>query len=203
MRSAATNFAWVPTADLIARTPANTQSFFQALGQLRSSANVIGSVTRNGLTSLTGSDPCAGLLCASLPGNLPMFNHVAYNVPTDAGGGFPQNTYSTMNRVDYNLTDKTQFYGRYALYSEQDQVGVLSSSPYDNYDLGQTYFNHNGLFSVIHTFSPALGSQSKVVFNRLTNLQQGTHQPGPGPDDVCEPERPGGHRQRQHRLPGV
>jgi outer membrane receptor protein involved in Fe transport len=173
VRSAATNFAWVPTADLIAQTPSNTQNFFQTFGQLRSSANVIGSVTRNGLTSLTGVDPCAGLGCASLPGNLPMFNHVAYNVPTDAGGGYPQNTYMTMNRVDYHPTDMTQLYGRYALYSEQDQVGVLSSSPYDNYDLGQNYFNHNALFSVIHTFSPNLGSQTKVVFNRLTNLQQG------------------------------
>jgi outer membrane receptor protein involved in Fe transport len=173
VRSSATNFAWVPTADLIAQTPVNTQNFFNAYGQLRSSANVFGSVTRNGLTSLTGVDPCAGLGCASLSGTLPMFNHVAYTVPTDAGGGYPQNTYMTMNRVDYNPTDKTQIYGRYALYSEQDQVGVLSSSPYNNYDLGQTYFNHNALLSLIHTFSPDLGSQTKVVFNRLTNLQQG------------------------------
>ena len=29
------------------------------------------------------------------------------------------------------------------------------------------------LLSVIHTFSPNLVSQSKVVFNRLTNLQEG------------------------------
>ena len=70
-------------------------------GQLRSSANVIGSVTRNGLTCLIGR----GLLCRAsvrfpLPGNLPMFNHVACNVLTDAGGGYPQNAYSTINRVD-------------------------------------------------------------------------------------------------------
>lgn len=173
VRSAATNFAWVPTADLIAQTPANTQAFFTAYGQLRPSASVIGTITRNGLTALNGTDPCASLGCASLPGNLPMFSHVAYNVPTDAGGGYPQNTYSTINRLDYNLSDKTQIYGRYALYSEVDQTGVLSSSPYDNYDLAQTYFNHNGLVSMIHTFSPRWVSQSKLVFNRLTNLQQG------------------------------
>lgn len=173
VRSAATNFAWLPTADLISQTPANTQAFFTAYGQVRPSASVIGTVTRNDLTNLLGADPCAGLLCASIPGNLAMFNHVAYNVPTDAGGGYPQNTYSTINRIDYNLTDKTQIYGRYALYSEADQQGVLSSSPYDNYDLAQTYFNHNALASMIHTFSPEWVSQSKVVFNRLSNLQQG------------------------------
>ncbi len=173
VRSAATNFAWVPTADLISHTPANTQSFFSAYGQLRPSASVIGSVTRDGLPSLLGSDPCAGFSCASLPGNLPMFNRVAYTVPTDAGGGFPQNTYMTVNRLDYNLSDKTQIYGRYALYSENDQRGVLSSSPYDNYDLAQNYFNHNWLLSAIHAFSPNLDSQSKIVFNRLTNFQEG------------------------------
>lgn len=173
VRSAATAFAWVPTPDLIAQTPANTQNFFQAYGQLRPSASSFGSITRNGLTSLLGTDPCAGLACASLPGTLPLFNHLAYNVPTDAGGGNPQNTYMTVNRVDYNLSERTQLYGRYALFNETDQAGVVASSPYNNYDLAQTYLNHNALFSVIHTFSPSLVSQSKVVFNRLTNLQQG------------------------------
>ena len=169
VRSAATNFAWVPTPDFLAQTPANTQAFFAAYGQLRPSASMIGSVSRAQLPT----DPCTGLACASLPMNLPLFNHVAYNVPTDAGGGYPQNTYMTVNRLDYNLSEKTQIYGRYALFSEVDAVGVLSSSPYDNYDLGQNYFNHNGLVSVIHSFSPSWVSQSKVVFNRLTNLQQG------------------------------
>src|SRR5579884_1216103 len=169
VRSAATNFAWVPTPQLIALTPSNTQNFFSTLGQLRPSANILGTVSRATLPS----DPCAGQPCASIPMDLPIFSHVAYNVPTDAGGGYPQNTYMTVNRIDYNISDRTQLYGRYALYSEDDQVGVLSNSPYDNYDLGQTYFNHNGLISVIHTFSPSLVSQSKAVFNRLTNLQQG------------------------------
>lgn len=172
VRSAQTNFAWVPTPELIALTPANAQAFFQAYGQLRSTGSVIGNITRNGLAAL-GGDPCAGLGCASLPFNVPLFNHVAYNVPTDAGGGYPQNTYMTVNRIDYNLSDRTQIYGRYALYSEDQEAGGLSNSPYANYDLGQTFFNHNGLISVIHTFSPSLVSQSKAVFNRLTNLQQG------------------------------
>jgi hypothetical protein len=174
VRSDQVNFAWVPTPDLLAQTPANTQNFFTTLGGLRSSAHSIGTISRDQLTGLFGSDPCAGLLCASLPGSIPLFNHVAYSVPTDAGGGYPQNTYMTVNRIDYNISDKTQLYGRYALYSEQDFTGVLSSSPYDNYDLGQNYWNNNGLLSVIHTFSPNWVSQSKVTFNRLINIQQGT-----------------------------
>jgi outer membrane receptor protein involved in Fe transport len=173
VRSAATAFAWVPTNQLIGLTPSNVQSFFQAYGQLRPTAQSIGTITRTGLTNLAGSDPCAGQPCASLALNVLLFNHVAYSVPSDAGGGFPQNTYDTFNRIDYNVSDKTQIYGRYALYSESDQAGVLSNSPYNNYDLGQTFFNHNFLLSVTHTLSPNLVSESKFVFNRLTNLQQG------------------------------
>ncbi len=173
IRSAATGFAWVPTSQLIAQTPANVQQFFSSLGQLRSTASTLGTVSLNDLTAMNGKNPCAGLPCASLAATMPLFTHVAYNVPTDAGGGYPQNTWDTFNRVDYNVSDKTQVYGRYALYSEQDQQGVLSNSPYNNYDLGQTYFNHNFLASVIHSFSPTWTSQSKVDFNRLTNLQQG------------------------------
>jgi outer membrane receptor protein involved in Fe transport len=169
VRSNATVFAWVPTPELIARTPANVQDFFKQQGGLRSTANQFGTITR----SQFPTDPCAGLACASLPSSLPLFSHVSYNTPTDAGGGFPQNTYMTVNRVDYNLSEKTQMYGRFALYSEVDSVGVLSNSPYADYDLGQTFFNHNSLFSVIHTFTPTLVSQSKVVFNRLTNMQPG------------------------------
>ncbi len=169
VRSNAAIFAWVPTPELIAQTPSNVQAFFQKQGGLRSSASQFGTISRRQFPA----DPCAGLPCASLPMNLPLFSHVSYNTPTDAGGGFPQNTYMTVNRVDYNLSEKTQMYGRFALYSESDSVGVLSNSPYSDYDLGQTFFNHNGLFSVIHTFSPTLVSQSKVVFNRLTNFQPG------------------------------
>jgi len=164
IRSAATQLAWVPTPQLIALTAPNTQAFFNAYGQLRSGLNVIGTVGCN--TSL--------LTCpAGIPAGTPVFSHVSYSVPTDAGGGNPQNGWDTFNRIDYNLSDKTQIYGRYALYSEQDQNGVLSSSPYNNYDLGENFYNHNFLASVIHAFSPVFTSQTKVVFNRLTNLQQG------------------------------
>ncbi len=168
--SSATNFAWLPTPELVAQTPANVQSYFSAFGQPRQSATVLGTVDRS---NMPGGDPCAGFNCASLPMNMPLFTHVSYSVPTDSGGGFPQSTYMTINRVDYNISDRTQLYGRYAIYSEDDQVGVLSNSPYDNYDLGQTQFNQNALVSLIHTFTPQWVSQSKIVFNRLTNVQQG------------------------------
>ena len=175
VRSNAEGFAWVPTPQLLAQTPANVQAFFNSYGQLRTSATVLGTASMNDLTNILGQNPCTGV-CDALNVNptAPLFTHVGYSVPADSGGGAPQNTWDTFNRIDYNLSDKTQIYGRYALYSENDQTGVLSNSPYANYDLGQTLYNHNFLASVIHTFSPTLTSQSKLVFNRLTNLQPGT-----------------------------
>jgi outer membrane receptor protein involved in Fe transport len=164
VRSGASQLAWVPTPQFLALTAPNTQQFFNAYGQLRSGLSVLGTI---------GCGTALFTCPAGIPAGMPVFSHVVYTVPTDAGGGFPQNTYDTFNRIDYNVSDRTQIYGRYALYSEVDQPGGLSSSPYANYDLAQTYFNHNFLVSAIHTFSPRFTSQSKFVFNRLTNLQQG------------------------------
>lgn len=157
IRSAANVLGWVPDPAFLALTAPSTQNFFKVEGGLRLTASMVGNVT------------CAGLgkSCpAGIPANTVMFDHVNYTSPTDAGGGFPQNTYDTFQRVDWNITDKTQFYARYALFNEIDQSGGLSNSPYANYDLGQLYRNHNALVSLIHTFSPYWIAQSKIVWCR-------------------------------------
>ncbi|HZT28754.1 MAG TPA: TonB-dependent receptor [Bryobacteraceae bacterium] len=173
VRSNATNFTWIPTPNLIAAAAPGTQAFFNAYGQVRAGATVAQTLSRNQIMAQGGGDPCAGSAggCLGLNPNMPLFQEVVYNVPNEAGGGLPQDTYMNVSRFDYNLSDKTQMYGRYALYSEKDFVGTLGFSPYTGFDTGQTQFNNNGLFSVIHTFSPRFISQSKVVFNRLYNVQ--------------------------------
>ncbi len=91
--------------------------------------------------------------------------------------GVRENEYQTVARVDYNATDRTQFYGRYALQSIGFFPGFVSSSPYAGFDSSETRFNNNGLFSMIHTFNPSLVSQSKAVFNRLTTIDPFGTQP--------------------------
>ena len=49
---------------------------------------------------------------SALPGNTPAFGEVTYSTPQDVGGGTPQNDMQTVARIDYNLSDKTQIYGR-------------------------------------------------------------------------------------------
>jgi hypothetical protein len=100
-----------------------------------------------------------------------MFNEVTYQTPADAGGGLPQNTYDIVGNIDYNLSEKTQMSFRYALYNEDDFAGTVNTSPYVGYETGQTNVDNHATFSLTHTFSPSLVSQSRLSFNRLNNAQ--------------------------------
>jgi hypothetical protein len=92
-------------------------------------------------------------------------------VPSNSGAGNPQNTYSTVNRVDYSLSDRTLIYARYALYSEDDFAGSEYSSPYSGYNIGETFFNNSVIVSMTHTFSPRFVSESKLDFNRFNQVE--------------------------------
>ena len=87
------------------------------------------------------------------------------------GAGDPQNAYETVNRIDYNWTNKTQLYGRFALESRDLFPGVIVFSPYQGFNTGETDYNQNYNLTLSHTFSPKLISTSKFVFNRLNQQQ--------------------------------
>ncbi len=166
IRSSSTSTALVPTPELLAASAPATQGFFQTFGALKTQPNgpVYTKDMIPGLCNATGP-------CANLPGNTPVWATINYPVPANAGAGDPRNEYQSVTRIDYNLSDKTTVYGRYAVQSQDFFAGTNGESPYQGYDTGTTNFNNNGLLSVTHTFSPRLVLQSKVVFNRLNNLQ--------------------------------
>jgi len=137
-----------------------TQAFFAAYG----------STFRPGLSVLNHL-PFSSSGSTALPANTPFAETVQYSVPSDSGAGSPQNTYSTVARVDYNFSDRTTLYGRYALYSENDLAGSVNNSPYAGYDTGQTNFNQNVTINLTHVFTTSLVSSTKLIYNRLTNLQ--------------------------------
>lgn len=172
VRSGATRVVVVPTSQLIGLADSNTRNFFSSLGTLKSSNTFLRTITRQDLID-AGSDPCgAGSLCATLVSpSTPVFNRVSYTVPSDSGGGDPQNAYNLVGRVDWNISDTTTFYARYALENALLQAGTISNSPYSRFDTGQNVKNNNMLVSLVHTFSPQLVTQSKVVFSRLNLLQ--------------------------------
>ncbi len=174
VRSAANITAIVPDPALISAAAPATQAIFSAYGKLAPASSIIGTFNRNQLASL-GSDPCSGSSptggCVAFNPSAPMFDLVSYNVPSDSGAGIPQNTYSTVGRVDYNLNDNTTIYARYALYSEADQAGSIANNPYAGYNVSQNLFNNSLIVSMTHTFSPRFVSQSKLDFNRFNTLQ--------------------------------
>jgi outer membrane receptor protein involved in Fe transport len=174
VRSAANQTALVPDEAFLATGSAVTQSIFSTYGKLGATTSILQKLSRNQLSAL-GSDPCAGSSatggCSSYNPNAPMFDLVSYNVPSNSGAGNPQNAWSNVNRVDYNLSDRTTIYMRYAVQSEVDQAGSITNSPYAGYNIGQTLFNNSLIVSLTHTFTPRFVSQSKVDFNRFNTVQ--------------------------------
>jgi hypothetical protein len=174
VRSDSITTAIVPDPAFIAAAAPATQAVFSAYGKFGPTTSVLQTLSRNQLTA-SGADPCASASatggCVSYNPNAPMFDVVSYSAPSNSGAGNPQNAWSNVNRVDYNMTDKTMIYMRYAVQSEADQAGVVSSSPYAGYNIGQTSFNNSLIVSLTHTFSPNFVSQSKVDFNRFNEVQ--------------------------------
>ncbi len=170
IRSQDTVSTFVPTADFVAASAPATQQFFSGYS-LRTPIN--GRVIyRNELAG--------GPVFNALPAGLPIFGEVLESIPTDAGGGTPSNNYQVVGRVDYNWTDRTTLYGRYALQSIDAFEGTVGYSPYAGFNTGQTNFNNNILASLTHVWSDTFVSQSKFVYNRLNNNQPlGTAPVGP------------------------
>jgi outer membrane receptor protein involved in Fe transport len=185
VRSDANDINLVPDPDLIAASASLTQQAFSAYGKLRSDATVLTQYSRQGMVNAGLGDPCQNAStngpCQSYSMTAPMFDLVQYQVPSNSGAGLPQNTWDTVNRVDYNLSDKTQIYGRYAIYSEFDFPGSVSSNAYAGYDTPNTTYNNSVIVSVTHTFSPRFVSQSKLDFNRF-NADQPVASTGVVPD---------------------
>ena len=179
VRSTGEVLSIVPTPQLIAASSAATRAYFSGFS-LRANARPTGQVLTVG--DLVGQfNLPAGNAFAALPANLPAFQTVGFSVPTELGGGTPQNYYSTVSRIDWNLTANTQVYGRYAIESQKFLLGTTGLSPYQGFDTPSSNFNQNALVSLTHTFSPNFVSQTKAVFNRLRNDAPYGEQPiGPG-----------------------
>jgi len=171
VRSAEVNTGMIPDAAFIADLASNSQSFFSTYGVPRSGLKNIGSVT------LGGTGFCTSAPCTTLNQSTTAFDEVSWLSPGDAGGGPPQNTYDILGRVDYNISGKTSFYSRYAIYNEIDSAGYINTSPYVGYDTGQDLRDQNMLLSLTHTIGTNVTEQTKFVYNRLKTDQPLGQQP--------------------------
>ena len=88
------------------------------------------------------------------------------DAPLDRGAGPPSNVFLTVSRIDWNATDRTSVYGRFASENEDDFQG-RSVVPYTGYAAHSKRFNRNALVSATHAFTGRFVTQTKVTFNRL------------------------------------
>jgi outer membrane receptor protein involved in Fe transport len=174
IRSQAPQTYMIPDPAFIAASAPETQDFFNAFGAKRSDLTTLAVYSRQDLIN-QGADPCAKDAaagpCASYGLNLPMWDKVNYNTPSDAGGGYPTNELMLVSRVDWNISDKSQMYFRFAQDHSALFDGTVNTSPYAGYETGETISNQNALISFTRTLTPTVVSQSKIVYNRLSDLQ--------------------------------
>lgn len=184
VRSGGARVAWVPTAQLLAATSAQTRAFFapyQINGTPGTTITGPAVIAALGASTFvpTPNSPGVNAFSAWAAANptTPAFQQVTFSTPRDVGGGLPENEYQTVNRVDYNLSDKTQIYGRYALQSANYFKGTNAYSPYQGFSTGFSNFNQNALLNITHSFSSRVVSATKLAFNRLNGGQPLGDQP--------------------------
>jgi hypothetical protein len=154
VRSSAVSIAAVPTPQFLALTAANTQKFF---------SDYSGGKTFNFTKTYTAGQ----LGIAGVPASTPAFGVVPYTAPINAGGSVPQNTWNVVGRFDYNLSDRTQIFFRYANYNEIDQSGASFASPYNQYNVANSDLSTAYLLSGTHVFNPFLSESTKLSFSRF------------------------------------
>ena len=184
VRSGGSRVAWVPTAQFLAASAPATRAFFAPYtingtpGVTRTASQVVADFGGASAFRPTPNAPTNAFLAfATANPNTPVLQQVTFSTPRDVGGGLPENEYQTVARIDYNLSEKTQLYGRYAL---QDQVffeGTNAFSPYQGFSTGAFNFNQNILLNLTHAFTSNLVSQTKLGFNRLNGGQPLGEQP--------------------------
>ncbi|MEK6302618.1 MAG: TonB-dependent receptor [Acidobacteriota bacterium] len=169
IRSSGEVISLVPTPQLLAASNANTKNYFNAftlVAPINGAVHTVAETLANfGISAGTGA-------FTGLPGNLPAFGEVRATRAADFGAGTPVNDWQTVNRLDFNWSDKTQIYIRGVYEQGANPDGTVSFSPYQGFNTGNTTSDQNYLGNVTHSFSSNLVSQTKVVFNRLRNGDQ-------------------------------
>ena len=170
IRASATNLAYVVDPGFLQLADsATTQAYFSQYGKLKSAATVIPS----GVQTAGALGYCPEGVCGNplVTPSTPVFDEVSYPFPNDVGGGLPQNTYNSVVRIDFNISDKTQLFGRYAIFNDTYFPGTVSYNAYDGFDTAEKDKNQNLLLSLTHLWTNNFISSTKLSFNRLNDVQ--------------------------------
>lgn len=158
VRSTANIFALVPSEASIAAAAPATRAFFSGYSL---------AARRTGRTqSIT-----------STSGRVLVFDEVQYTVPSNTGAGTPVDGVQSANRVDWNVTDRLQIYGVYALDKSTFFEGSNANSPYAGFSTGAETDNTNLQVAGTYQLSGNLVGVSRFTFNKLDQSQPLGEQP--------------------------
>ena len=164
----------------VALLPANAQNYFKAFGTTTLPAEGVASTWGQWLTAGTGGScyfvtptgACTVPLVngtTPIPNSQPVLDNVVFNAPFNAGGGPPQNSYTLVGRLDYNLSDKTQAFFRAAREYDDWSFGTNTFSAYPQYDTGLLNQDQSYLLSLNHSFNANVLNNTKLSFARYNN----------------------------------
>jgi hypothetical protein len=180
IRSATTSPFFVPTQDFFNFASTNTRNFINAFGGLPQAndpnvfitAQQIVEVIEGGGPGSYAANPLLNAVTGDvIPASTVLFQRANLTAPINAGAGDPSNTWLFTGRIDHRFSDNTSLLGRYAFQDSDLFDGTNSLSPYQGFNTGQTSRNQNINLTLTHTFSPRFFSESRVIYNRLFNLQ--------------------------------
>jgi outer membrane receptor protein involved in Fe transport len=176
IRSIDTLSSWVVTPQFLSATNPATQAYFAQYGVGVSPAGPV--MTRDEVTTALGITGAGAF--NSLPGTLPVFQRADVPIATDAGGGFPGDTYQTINKVDFSLGTNNRASISYAYLKGDNEVGTQSASPYPKYNTPTQERKHNVNASLTRVWANNLTSQSRLVWNKISEDQPINGAPEPG-----------------------
>lgn len=159
IRSTRNATALVPSAASIAAAAPATRAFF------------------SGYTLAATPTGRTASLTATPSGRVLTFDEVQYSFAADTGAGTPVDGVQSANRIDWNVSDRLQIYGVYALDRNTFLFGSNASSPYAGFSTGALNNNYNVQVAGTYTLTNNFVGVSRFTLNRLLEDQPLGDQP--------------------------
>jgi hypothetical protein len=158
VRSRENRVALVPTSTLLGLSAPATGAFFTPFplgpvtnGRVFTFADTVTQL--GGPGAFAATSPFLALGTTAATAGLPAFQQVFFDVPTNIGGGLPQDTALAVARLDWTKSDRSLIYGRY-VYSGRDFFrGALSFSPFAGFNSGVHELDHDAQINWLYTLS--------------------------------------------------
>jgi len=163
VRSRENRVALVPDPTLLAASTAisgttATSNFFGAFplgpvttGRTFTFADTVAQL--GGPGAFVATSPFLALATTPATAGLPAFDQVFFDVPTNIGGGLPQDTALVAARMDWTKSDRSLIYGRYAYTGRDIFRGAISFSPFTGFNSGVNEVDHDAQINWLYTLS--------------------------------------------------